>query len=257
MASPAPAIAVLALCCFLVLSLGLVDGAAVGYDPAASDGHGGSAEADAAEAAAAAACSLSFERFAFTRSSAVSTRFRSHLPHTCPPGCVARVNDSLAVYGSYPYTNDSSICLAAVHCGVLADARGGTVYPTPFYAADWSGASSQTIFPHHSSGGRLSNGLLSRDVPPSTYDAPSLSGSRSWIPRGRGDFFPQRQQAPFSPRAGHAVLDNPWCPMERREMYVVVGGHNETHYMNGADTAALPSSSPRTRLVRLCLSDIL
>jgi hypothetical protein len=44
----------------------------------------------------------------------------------CPPGC----KSAGTVWGSGPYTTDSSICRAAIHAGVVTDDDGGTVKVT-------------------------------------------------------------------------------------------------------------------------------
>jgi hypothetical protein len=45
-----------------------------------------------------------------------------HLSFVCPPN-----GDERRIWGSNPYTDDSSICTAAVHAGLISFASGGTV----------------------------------------------------------------------------------------------------------------------------------
>ena len=46
----------------------------------------------------------------------------------CPPGSS---RDAVSVWGSGPYTDDSSVCTAGVHAGVIAFERGGRVRVQP------------------------------------------------------------------------------------------------------------------------------
>ncbi len=74
---------------------------------------------------------------------------------TCPAGCTEG-----SVWGSGTYTTDSSICLSAVHAGVIEAAKGGVVKVTlvkslPSYTgseangvktSDWSSSWGDTAF---------------------------------------------------------------------------------------------------------------
>ena len=128
----------------------------------------------------------------------------------CPADCLVQQrsgdNSSVAVLGSFPYHPSSSVCLAAVHAGIIDGGVGGGVFVSRFYRQDWSGGSSQTVFPFNSSRGTLSNGVRSLDVPSSLYSTPSNSTSFSFTVRGRGDFASQRRPAPWGVRAGHLAL---------------------------------------------------
>ena len=131
----------------------------------------------------------------------------------CPANCTQQVltfdvGTSVShfppVYGSFPYHGRSSLCLAAIHAGLLSAEKGGGVFVSRYYPADWSNSSTQTIFPHTSSLGSTSNGVRSEDVDGGWYSVPSNRSSEwSYTVRGRGDFVAQRQQAPWGARAGH------------------------------------------------------
>ena len=167
--------------------------------------------------------------------------------HICPAGCLrnslalqaalpsssASSQSTLpAVYGSFPYHSSSSACLAAVHAGVIDDAVGGNIQLTRFFRHDWSNSSTQTIFPFTSSTGTYSNGVQSVDVPASWYSVPSSAAESSWVVRGRGDRFVQHRIAPFSPRAGHGQSMYTITGYGGREVLLVMGGYNATHYLN-------------------------
>ena len=146
--------------------------------------------------------------------------------------------------GSYPYSGDSSICLAAIHCGVINATLGGSVFISRFYRQDWTGGDTQSIFPYNSSLGTSSNGVLSLDVLPSTYTVPSNGSEFSFIVRGRGELVKQRRQAPFTPRWGHAHVAFPLYFSDSvpstvtrepyRNYHIIVGGYNGTAYLNDA-----------------------
>ena len=148
------------------------------------------------------------------------------------------------MYGSYPYAAASSICLSAVHCGVLDEATGGSVFVSRFYRHDWSNGSAQSIFPFASAASSRSNGVSSENVPTSAYSVPSNGTSWSYVVRGRGEFVQQRRSAPFSPRSGHAhvsfpdtsamtvALDSDLPPLQ--SVHVVVGGFDGAAYLNDA-----------------------
>ena len=166
--------------------------------------------------------------------------------HTCPQHCLRALQadpQHARVYGSFPYHRSSSVCLAAIHAGIIADEAGGTVLVEPFYPLTWNNDSSQTIFPHQSAFPTLSNGLLS--LPVSAIEAvsvPSPLTSSSWTVRTRGLSGRQRQFAPFSPRAGHAHVSMEIVQGFIAGQQLIVGGHNETHYMN--DVQASKTDSP-------------
>jgi hypothetical protein len=46
--------------------------------------------------------------------------------YTCPPNCDPKTFDS-RIYGTDIYTDDSSVCVCAVHAGLISFAQGGTV----------------------------------------------------------------------------------------------------------------------------------
>ena len=179
----------------------------------------------------AAGCSLSFEQFAAAHSDWVTCY---HAPlinvHTCPQHC-SRANAS--VDGASPYSGASSICLAAIRAGLINDSSGGAVLVDRFYPPSWN-----------------------------TTDS-SSSSSTMWTVRSRRPQARQRQSAPFSPRAGHlhawlyeevqlrANWSLPQSALNRRtniatmatlnySLHFVIGGHNDTHYMNDVSAAARP-----------------
>ena len=155
---------------------------------------------------------------------------------------------SASVYGSYPYHASSSICLAAVHAGVIADELGGGLFIDRFYPMDWSNTSTQSIWPHMSAVSTLSYGVQSLDVPAHLLDpSPTPLDHASWTVRARGITATQRQLAPFPPRAGHthawlypqlqqranwSTGRPPGWETYRYNLHFVVGGHNDTHYLN-------------------------
>ena len=150
-----------------------------------------------------------------------------------------------AVFGSWPYHNSSSMCLAAIHSGLITDAEGGFLHGLRFRRHSWAGDATQTTFPFHSSRGSLSNGVQSLDVPASWHSVPA--GDADWsatLHPKVGVFIKQRRSAPFPPRAGHlhaAVFVNDGTPTsvfapnsfpEAFEVDLIVGGHNASHYLN-------------------------
>ena len=188
--------------------------------------------------AAGVGCSLTFERFdssggEFTYNKAVSPAF-------CPANCAlsSATTPAAALFGSFPYSPSSSVCLAAIHAGLISNAAGGVVFASRFYRHDWRGGSNQTVYPFDSWRGSLSNGVQSGDVGSDSYRVPAGSREWSYTVRGRGDFVLQRRQAPFSPRAGHvhratlyeAVADDGAAVLFHVQL--VVGGHNGTAYFN-------------------------
>ena len=260
----------------------------------------------------AAACSLSFEQFTAAHSDWVTCY---HAPvfnvHTCPQHCLRAANDTVAVYGSFPYDEQSSVCLAAIHAGVINESSGGAVLLDRFYPERWtvtehrssagdsdggprravrgsgstsdgrrgemnlsavavtpspsssrlSPSSSPSLspaawFPHRSWQGSASFGVQSRAASQlQAVDADSGAGiGPSWTVRGRGLQPRQRQLAPFSPRAGHlhawlypelqlranwstgllarSPTDFNYRSTLNYSLHFVIGGHNDTHYMN-------------------------
>ena len=191
------------------------------------------------------ACSLTFAQWEQLAGPLVAYRTAAH---TCPSDCpdfIAAADNSTAgarVRGSYPYSRDSAICLAAVHCGLVNATLGGSVFPSRFYRHDWSGGASQSIFPFNSSQGSRSNGVLSVDVPASFYSVPSNGSEYSSVVRGRGELVRQRREAPFPPRWGHAHVGYPLYTMDSsastparvayRNYHLIVGGFNGTTYLN-------------------------
>ena len=151
------------------------------------------------------------------------------------------------VRGSYPYSSDSSICLAAIHAGVVNATLGGAVFVSRFYRHDWSRSPTQSIFPFSSSTGSLSNGVHSLNVSALSYTVPSNGSEWSFIVRGRGELVRQRRLAPFPPRSGHAHVGYPQdvsfdqthdtfdtSPVRPayRSWHFIIGGHNGSHYLN-------------------------
>ena len=90
--------------------------------------------------------------------------------HTCPQHCLRYLEGR--VYGSFPYHSNSSVCLAAIHAGVLSDEEGGGLMADRFYPLSWANDSTQTVFPHQSSRASLSNGVLSLPVPHDWHSVP-------------------------------------------------------------------------------------
>ena len=164
------------------------------------------------------------------------------LSFSCPPSCNAPSSPiSPPVYGSYPYSPLSSICLSAVHCGLLNDSLGGSVLVSRFYRHDWSNSSTQTIFPFNSSLGSLSNGVNASAVPSGSYSVPSNATSWSYVVRGRGELVTQRRSAPFPPRYGHLHISFPPSynsplpdrpPPACKSVHVIIGGYNGQSYLN-------------------------
>ena len=169
--------------------------------------------------------------------------------HTCPRHCLRAYHDDPAgshVYGSYPYHARSSICLAAIHSGVISSEDGGALFVDRFWPEDWSGSEdTQTIFPRGSHLGSDSNGVQSERVPQLWNPVPSLLSNYSWTVRSRGVIASQRQFAPFSPRAGHVHTtltlmagtatgggvsgEQPLNWMWPRYVHVIIGGMVESN----------------------------
>jgi hypothetical protein len=151
----------------------------------------------------------------------------------CPSTCLPQSDWEL--FGSFPYHGRSSICLAAIHAGIINATAGGGVFISRFYRQDWSGSTSQTIFPYNSSTGSWSNGVQSHDVSRDWYSIPSNASEWSYVVRGRGDHILQRRLAPFPPRAGHVHLTlqsgTRGSVSVMTLLHVIVGGYNSTHYL--------------------------
>ena len=178
----------------------------------------------------AASCTLSFDGFTCAHS---DWRTCYHAPvfnvHTCPQSCMRAVMElrlpNATVYGSFPYAGNSSICLAAIHAGVLSDAAGGAVIVDRFYPDSWEVAdhsqdppsststtdssSAGELFPHAAWRATLSFGVQSLEVPAGARGGGRVGiavdgdGGSSWAVRTRSLLPRQRQTAPFSPRSGH------------------------------------------------------
>ena len=193
----------------------------------------------------------------------------------CPPNCTLPSPSSSppyapstslpAVYGSSPYHGRSSVCLAAVHAGLIDASTGGGVFISPFYRHDWSGGDAQTIFPFQSNRGRLSNGVRSLDVPAHWHSVPSNASAYSYTVRNRGDSVVQRRQAPWPVRSNHlqvlwpkvtigtevdtTVLINATISFWHM---LIAGGYNGSHYLN--DVTYTPPHPAPTHLA-LCHAD--
>jgi hypothetical protein len=128
----------------------------------------------------------------------------------CPAGCLAAARgrgSAALVWGSYPYHGSSSLCLSAVHAGVINDSAGGGVFVSYFHRHEWSDSKRQTIFPFTSAAGSFSNAVRSANVSTSWFNVLSNRTERSYTVRGRGELVVQRRQAPFSARAGTCISD--------------------------------------------------
>ena len=160
----------------------------------------------------------------------------------CPAGCLSSPTRG-KVMGSYPYSASSSVCLAAIHCGLVNASLGGAVFVSRFYRHDWSNSSTQTIFPFDSAFGSFSNGVLSGDVDSASFAVTSDGGDFSFVVRGRGELVTQRRTALFPARAGHVHATLPlktfpsfnlgtpdWWVF--RSYHVIIGGFNGTSYLN-------------------------
>ena len=142
---------------------------------------------------------------------------------------------------SPPYDGRSSVCLAAVHAGIINASTGGGVYVSRFYRHAWTNTSSQTIFPYPSNLSSLSNGVQSSDVDDSWYSLPSTQHEWSYTVRGRGDYIVQRREAPFPPRAGHLHLTFARPALDPTTLFhIIIGGYNATHYLNDVWLAEQP-----------------
>ena len=104
---------------------------------------------------------------------------------------------SWPVYGSFPYHPLSSICLAAVHSGVLNASLGGSVWVERFFSVEWD-ERNVTLYPFDSARGTLSQGVQSQAVSALGETNLTLS-SYSCTLHSRGAVFSQRRTAPWSP----------------------------------------------------------
>ena len=195
-------------------------------------------------------CTLTFADFVLAHATWFSCYHSSSVNVvTCPEQCLAAVplSSNASVYGSFPYHANSSICLAAIHAGVISAERGGGLFIDRFFPQDWSATETQTLFPLTSARGSLSHGVQSLDVPAAALLVPALEDSFSWTVRPRGIVPAQRQFAPFSPRSGHmhawlypqlqqranwSTGAPPGWESYRYNLHFIVGGHNATAYFN-------------------------
>ena len=168
---------------------------------------------------------------------------------SCPPSCFSILLDpppsplppsdspplrNGSVWGSFPYDADSSACLAAIHSGIIDEALGGIIAMYAVYPFTWFNDSTQTIFPHGSHLGSLSNGVQSLEVPRHRYHVPSVGEELSWSVAGRGLLFKQKRTAPFAPRSNHLHFHTyqPGPLYVKWETHWIVGGRNATHWFN-------------------------
>ena len=224
------------------------------------------------------ACDLSFASFdrQFLLFSART------LSHRCPPSCLSLLPSTLSpppllndrpldlhhstpvlpsptplpVFGSHPYHGNSSICLSAIHSGVVAEAVGGSVFVARFYRHEWGEAAS--IFPGASANASLSSAVLSQQVPPQWNPQPATAVSYSYTVRGRGEVVVQRRRAPFPPRSDHLHATFPPSALgltlnNLLESHLIMGGYNGTDYLNDVSARSHRHSdsqqphSPRVR----------
>jgi len=148
--------------------------------------------------------------------------------HTCPMHCLRALDHPAShVYGSSPYHANSSICLAAIHGGVLLNEEGGGLFLNRYLPQDWSNSSTQTEFPFGSTAASFSNGVQSEEVPADWVNVPAKRTDYSWTVRSRGVVANQRQTAPFAPRFGHFHLR-----LSRIASHFIIGGTNGHDYFN-------------------------
>ena len=180
-------------------------------------------------------CALSFADF---DSALPLLQFRT-VAHRCPPQCLSLLSTSASpsqLFGSYPYHSSSSICLAAIHCGLLNSTVGGSVFVSRFYRSDWTATAS--IFPNASASASLSNGVRSQEVPLAWNPQPASSDDWAYTVRGRGEWAVQRRPAPWSGRSGHlhATLSAPSNRVVAGdallEVQLIVGGYDGVGYLN-------------------------
>ena len=196
----------------------------------------------------------------------------------CPPRCLdlAR-NVSQAghgsfgsVWGSFPYHENSSVCMAAIHAGLISSVDGGWVLYERFgsfhqpvmldltspladkqssrflengtYRRILHNISREELFPFNSSQSSWSNGVFSLSIGPDGNSSQASDGTSSlttadtsYTVFGRGTFVSARAHTPFAGRSGHAHVV---APIGRTEpfgpwpnFHVVIGGKNSSHYM--------------------------
>ena len=153
------------------------------------------------------------------------------------------------VYGSFPYERNSSVCLAALHCGLMSNSSGGLISMSRMHAHEPTSPTA-SIFPFESARGSYSNGVQSREVPHSWHSQPA--GLYDWAAAPRltvGVLIAERQIAPFSPRAQHSHTPSAYFAQTDflGVAELIVGGHNATHSFNVPSTthsriSAHPSS---------------
>ena len=164
---------------------------------------------------------------------------------SCPAHCDL-LQPRPPVYGSYPYAGASSVCLSAVHCGVVSASQGGSVFLGRFYRADWSNSSSQSVFPNASALNSSSNGVASLPVPPAWNPTPAPASLWSYTVRGRGELLTQARRAPFPPRRGHVHVSSPLLQLPTssanaslyRSYHLVLAGYDGRRYLNDVWAAA-------------------
>ena len=165
----------------------------------------------------------------------------------CPAGCLLLVDDADAssprLWGSFPYLSNSSVCLAAIHCGVISNSTGGAVQAARFYRQSWAEDDTQTVFPFQSHRGSLSNGVSSADVREDWRPTPADRFQWSATVRAVvGPYIAQRRNAPFSPRSEHVHSSlllqtasyGSLPPASFRPFMAdfIIGGRNATHFFN-------------------------
>ena len=142
------------------------------------------------------------------------------------------------MYGSFPYHRHSSICLSALHGGLVEDARGGGVWFDVFLSQTWDEAAIE-LYPHGAERGSSSMGLTSQPVSVLTPEPLTLQ-SFSCTLMSRGTVFTQRRTAPWSARSGHVHVSSDdfvagWSAgvtFPFFAFHLIVGGRNATAYMN-------------------------
>ena len=181
--------------------------------------------------------------------SLVAASLRTKAEESADPSQASESILSWPVWGSYPYHPLSSICLSAVHSGVLNDTLGGSVWVERFFSTQWD-THNATLYPAQSARGTLSNSIQSQPVEaamPAGYTSLSLHDFSCTL-HSRGAVFSQRRTAPWSPRAGHLhvsldgllIASNPpygsadfnFSAYTEQSLHVIMGGKNATHYFN-------------------------
>jgi hypothetical protein len=150
------------------------------------------------------------------------------------------------IWGSFPYHPSSSICLAALHSGILNETLGSTVWVERFFSVEWD-RHNVTVYPYDSLNGSLSQGVQSHPVSEAEMKPLTLQ-SFSCVVHSRGTVFSQRRIAPWTPRAGHQHISlnglvrvqypPAYSPsfnistVVQQSLHLIIGGKNETHYNN-------------------------